>query len=160
MHVENVQRQRDIDEQIIQVASQIDLVGRAKHDGDWIYESIRIAATLWSASISSKTSFSEAAALLQRRGTMRAPISQLVAAMQQTDLSRCWDNMAGVLLWMSIVGGAAARELHEKTWLLSVGMRCIVALLVEHRYALLESLSKLLKVMKLWTESMPGMSMA
>jgi hypothetical protein len=135
---------------------QINALSHARYDGDWVYESCHIAVTLWATAISHKTSLTEAATLLERRGSMEAPVSKLVYALHQTDLSKCWDNMAGVLLWMSMIGGAAAKLQQEKSSLLAVAMRCIIVLLPEHRFALLDSLRKLLKVMQLWTDGRTG----
>lgn len=152
MHVENVQRQRDIDGELNEVRAQISAVNNTKHDGDWVYESCRIATTLWAAATSQKVPLMEAAASLERKSVMEAPITKLVHAIKQTDISTCWDNMAGVLLWMTMIGGAAAKEQEEKSYLLAVSVRCIIVLMGEHKYALVDSMMKLLKVMQLWTD--------
>ncbi|KAF2025688.1 hypothetical protein EK21DRAFT_93008 [Setomelanomma holmii] len=38
------------------------------------------------------------------------PLQTLKEALEQSDLSDCWGNMAGVLLWISLTAGAASRN--------------------------------------------------
>lgn len=121
-------------------------------DDDPIYESCRIAAVIYATSITHKVSLMESAECLNRRSDQQVSVSKLVEMLQRTNLVDCWDNMIGVLLWATLVGGAAAKEPREKNWLMAVAARCCITLLVEHRNPLLESIRVMMEVMRLWTD--------
>jgi hypothetical protein len=79
---------------------------------DWIYESCRIAALIYCRSIVQGMPLAQSASIMHARssgsGTGTTLISALHHAVEQTDRSRHWDDMRGVLLWVYLVGGAAS----------------------------------------------------
>jgi len=83
---------------------------------DWVYEACRIAALIYTSAIIRRVPFSVAAQIdlppaedqdghLGRSRLVEA----LYKALQRTDLSNVWQNMAGVLYWVCSIGAAAAR---------------------------------------------------
>ena len=70
---------------------------------DWVYESCRLASLIYSHMLCHRQSLP---------GAMSVPfydplVQELQAAIAKTDLSDCWGDMNGVLLWCTLVGGAA-----------------------------------------------------
>ena len=84
---------------------------------DWVYECCRLAALISSTAIFHRISFSAAARgpYLPASATATAiPLTRsLSAALAQTDFSDGWGDMAGCLLWVALVGGAAANGLTQ-----------------------------------------------
>ena len=92
---------------------------------DWVYEACRIAALIYTASISKRVPFYVAADPSQNPLLFRArgvPASypgahllttrlneELYEVLERTDMSNIWNNMPGVLYWVCAVGAAAAR---------------------------------------------------
>jgi hypothetical protein len=93
--------------------------------GDWIYEACRIAALIYTIAITMGIPFSAAAdpsysGSLETMTTSfdqnsdkrayRTPLTEaLYEALQRSDTSNIWNDMSGVLYWVSVVGAAAAR---------------------------------------------------
>lgn len=146
------QKLRDIEGQVNELSAGIRAISDVTDAaGDHIFESCRIAAMIYATSIIHKVSFTDSAGCLTGRSEYQVSVSRLIEMLQQTNLVGCWDNMIGTLLWITLVGGAAAKEPQEKNWLMAVATRCCLTLLVEHRYPLLESIRVMMKVMSLWT---------
>jgi hypothetical protein len=83
------------------------------HTPDWVYESCRIAALLYSRSIVEGTSLANSARSIHVVNTgqeLRSTtlLSALHAAIMQTDTHSCWNNLRGVFMWVCFVGGAAS----------------------------------------------------
>lgn len=80
---------------------------------DWIYECCRLAALIYCRSIVHGVPFPESANVMNARSSgADAPgitvISALHNALEQTERRGYWGDMYGVLLWVCLVGGAAA----------------------------------------------------
>ena len=79
---------------------------------DWIYECCRIAALIYCRSIVQGMPLAQSGNIMYARssgaGTGTTMISALHHAFEQTDRTRHWDDMCGVLLWVCLVGGAAS----------------------------------------------------
>lgn len=77
-------------------------------------------------------------------------LQQLRTALENSDLSDCWSDMAGVLFWVSLVGGAAARQSDKvlRKWIVAMAVRCSVVLAFEHGIAVVGALRRLLRVME------------
>lgn len=103
--------------------------------GDWVYESIRLTALLYTHALRHKIPFSVAAGSRNlstatsgaddsggstetlRRSSGKRPVDQgpgradvdprrIRECLIKTDLADCWNNMAGVLFWVALVAGA------------------------------------------------------
>jgi hypothetical protein len=63
-----------------------------------------------------------------------ALLTHLKIAIENSDLSECWSDMAGVLLWVSLVVGAASRKSDKvlKKWFSALSVRCSILLCFEH----------------------------
>lgn len=94
--------------------------------GDWIYEACRIAALIYTTAILTKVPFSVAAEdeytldtvhinNIYRTGSpshSRKPhlTEALFEVLKRTDTGNLWNDMSGVLYWVTAVGAAAARR--------------------------------------------------
>ena len=79
-------------------------------------------------------------------------------ALMRTDLSFCWDHLAGVLFWVSLVAGAAANpgpmaneervgvDEDTRKWLTAVAVRCCIVLSFEYGHAVLETLKRMVSI--------------
>ncbi|KAH7073642.1 hypothetical protein BKA63DRAFT_491628 [Paraphoma chrysanthemicola] len=93
---------------------------------DWIYETCRIVALIYTTAIIMRVPFSVAADLSHHHDipidagpptnsniaylpTTR-PTEALYEALGRTDVANLWNNMSGVLYWVCVVGAAAARS--------------------------------------------------
>jgi hypothetical protein len=63
-----------------------------------------------------------------------ALLSNLQAAIENSDISDCWADMAGVLLWVGLVAGAASRHGDKvpRKWFSALAVRCSIMLCFEH----------------------------
>lgn len=140
---------------------------------DWVYEACRIASLIYTAAIVERMPFSEAGG--SPDSPLRDPAlpntnSRLVESLYET-LKRCdmfdvWDDMAGVLYWVSSVGAAAARaplttvspaaqtqEVAYRIWvqrcLTMYSVRTMVIVIFEHPSAIIHSQKALLRVQRL-----------
>lgn len=93
--------------------------------GDWVYETCRLAALIYTTAIAMVVPFSVAAdpkhvdpfatPLLptnrndDKKAAKRHLSETLFETLQRTNTSNLWRNMSGVLYWVSAVGAAAAR---------------------------------------------------
>lgn len=77
-----------------------------------------------------------------------SPLHALRAALDRSDLSNCWDDMAGVLFWVALVGGAAASPGDRllRKWLVAMSVRCSIVLAFGHGAAVVGALRMLLRV--------------
>lgn len=88
--------------------------------GDYVYESVRIAALICLRALTCCIPFSSASTT--HSDTVRSPAidaylpALLYEALHLTDASECWDiNLAGVYHWVVLVGAAASRQTSEST---------------------------------------------
>ncbi|KAF1965523.1 hypothetical protein BU23DRAFT_560987 [Bimuria novae-zelandiae CBS 107.79] len=73
-------------------------------------------------------------------------LTHLKLALQNSNLSACWADMAGVLLWVALTVGAASRKSGEKVlnkWFKALAMRVTVVLCFEHPEAIHASLLRM-----------------
>lgn len=77
---------------------------------DWVHESIRLAALIYTKAILHHTSFSSAANVLHEDPTVgdQTTLCALLIAVEHTEVTGCWDAMRGIFLWVCLIGGAAA----------------------------------------------------
>lgn len=128
--------------------------------GDWYYETVRILSHIYATAIYHLVPFSVAAilakdTLVPERAALSVP-ERLKAAIEKThpDPDLCWGPlMTRVLMWTSIVGGAAANPLssdvatHEeradinpglesaRRYLISLGLRSTIVLACQSPYS-------------------------
>ncbi|KAH7089790.1 hypothetical protein FB567DRAFT_521560 [Paraphoma chrysanthemicola] len=93
---------------------------------DWVYETCRIAALIYTTAIIMRVPFSVAADLshhqyipIEAESSATAdigylpttrPTEALYEALGRTDVANLWNNMSGVLYWVCLVGAAASRS--------------------------------------------------
>jgi hypothetical protein len=85
--------------------------------------------------------------------SLRAPsdnsttfLTQLKATLESSDLSDCWADMAGVLLWVALTAGAASHKSDKKAlkkWFKALAMRVSIILCFEHPEAIHASLLRM-----------------
>lgn len=77
---------------------------------DWVHESIRLAALIYTNAILHHASFSSAANVLHQDALVsdRTCLYALLSAVEHTEVVGCWNDMRGVFLWVCLIGGAAA----------------------------------------------------
>jgi len=88
---------------------------------DWVYESCRIAAVIYTNTIKNLSKMGDCdpsvpASWGSSHGNIAPPPTkslpeQLFETLQKTDLAGIWQDMAGVLYWVCVVGAAAAHTL-------------------------------------------------
>lgn len=63
-----------------------------------------------------------------------AVLTNLRTAIDNSDMSDCWSDMAGVLFWIGLVAGAASRKSEKvlKKWFSALAVRCSIMLCFEH----------------------------
>ncbi|KAF7679307.1 hypothetical protein GT037_003055 [Alternaria burnsii] len=105
-------------------------------------------------SISASKSYSSA---LPSSNTMEEPTSQskflqeLVDALEKSDMSNCWDYMAGVLLWIALTAGAASSKSDHKVlrrYFSALAIRVSMFLCFEHPEALHATLLRMANILK------------
>ncbi|GME47118.1 hypothetical protein GTA08_BOTSDO13560 [Neofusicoccum parvum] len=148
--------------------------------GDWYYEAIRILSHIYATSMFHLVPFSVAAILAKdtlapERPSLSVP-ERLKAAIEKThpDPGQCWGPlMTRVLLWITVVGGAAANPLssdvtsHEeradinpglesaRRYLISLGLRCTIVLACQSPYSpayVLELLRRVIRIQGFFAE--------
>ena len=80
--------------------------------GDWVYESVRLAALIYTIALLHRIPFSTAVSILEdpRTGmTGRQLTRTLSEACCKTQCPEQWSSMGGVLLWVALVGAAAGQ---------------------------------------------------
>lgn len=144
--------------------------------GDWYYEAIRILSHIYANAFFHMVPFSVAAILASDTLTPSRPLSVpelLKAAIEKThpDPDFCWGPlMTRVLLWMTVVGGAAANPLASQVterdvraelypgletarrYLISLGLRSTIVLACQNPYSPAHVLEVLRKVIQIQGE--------
>lgn len=79
-------------------------------DLDWVQESIRLAALIYTHAIIHHTTFTSAATALHPDPVAgnTTLIHALLTAVEHTDVAGCWGDLRGVFLWVCLIGGAAS----------------------------------------------------
>ncbi|GME23146.1 hypothetical protein GTA08_BOTSDO05111 [Neofusicoccum parvum] len=85
------------------------------------YEACRLAGLLYAESLVGRRPLSEVVGA----GEGAVSLEALVEAIRRSDCphSECWGDMTGVLYWVTLVGGAAARDAVERRWLTALNVR-------------------------------------
>ncbi|KAK0659812.1 hypothetical protein DIS24_g3655 [Lasiodiplodia hormozganensis] len=122
----------------------------------WRYEACRLAAILHAESLVHRRPLSslpleaKSTTPASERSVGEVPdavsLERLVEAVKRSDcgFSECWGDMTGLLYWITLVGGAAARdEAPQRRWLTALNVRCAIVLAFEHRSAVVVSLRKM-----------------
>lgn len=73
---------------------------------DWVYESCRLAALIYCQIFCDRFPLSSTEATIFSYMPL---VHSLRDAIEKTDISDCWGDMAGVLFWCTLVGGRAMR---------------------------------------------------
>jgi hypothetical protein len=84
-----------------------------------------------------------------------ALLTSLKLVIQNSDLSNCWSEMAGVLMWIGLVIGAASRTSDDKAlkkWFSALPMRASILLCFEHSQAVNSTLLKMSEVIQALSE--------
>lgn len=152
MGIQSDPRFSAVSHSIDELAVSIHALNQLPSDDDYVFDACRIAALVYEISIARRVPFQQAAEMVGAEGIRNMPVQSLVFALQHTDLSSCWDNMCGVLLWIALVGSAASADSQDKSWLLSIAMRCCIVLLVERGDAVAETMRTMLEVTSLWAD--------
>lgn len=137
-----------------------------------IYEAVRLTSMVYSTALVSRVPFSKAAEICSSTGVtedLRRPLHvQIKEALMKTDISTCWGKMAGVLLWISLVAGAAASPRSQaavrpskeskdaRRWLAAVTIRCSILLGFEHPKAVLGTLKRMSELQRVLSAGTPG----
>lgn len=141
--------QSDPDEAMYDILSQIrsakyaeqTRISFATQNAKYTYEAIRLTSCLYAYALAHKVPFSTAAnALSPQRPAFHTLIKNALA---KTNMSECWGPLIGVLLWITLVGGASANPAsaditshglgdeeadEDRRWLAAVSVRCCILL--------------------------------
>lgn len=137
----------------------------------WTFEACRIASLIYSTAISAQIPFSEAAVLVDLQGesevafgdgTLPHCLHKLRDAVVNSNVGDSWADMIGVLLWVTLIGGAAARKPPScgvwtdndewtRKYMTSTAVRVLVLLCFEHSSPTVSSLRRLNEVQRLLT---------
>jgi hypothetical protein len=145
---------------------------------DHIYEAIRLTARIYADALTGNMDFSRASAFSTtttqtdasrprpRLSHVRSPAAyvEIVRHLMHTDLDRMWGGLSGILFFIVMVAGAAARRVHvqdlteaadlvcerqeeeARRWLAAVAVRCSIILGFEHGGAALATFQNMLFV--------------
>jgi hypothetical protein len=135
-------------------------------------EAIRLTARLYADALVGNVNFSQASSFPTRtgcsaeRGPAEHPAAfvEIVRHLRHTDLDGIWGGLSGVLFWITLVAGAAAKkakledineaadlaiereEEEARQWLAAVAVRCSIILGFEHSAATLGCLYNMLDI--------------
>jgi hypothetical protein len=139
---------------------------------DRMNEAIRLTSRLYADALVGNVSFSHASSFPTRPSSLAeqghaehpAAFVEIVRHLRHTDLDRVWGGLSGVLFWISLVAGAAAKkaklkdineagdlaiereEEEARQWLAAVAVRCSIILGFEHSTATLGCLQNMLDI--------------
>lgn len=124
----------------------------------WVFESVRLAALIYTHAIIYRTSFATAANTPSQSSSLGTTtlLRAMLNAVDHTDPINCWGNMRGVFLWVCLIGGAASWDTAPETestvsapplaWVRKCfslwAVRAVVSAGVEHADGLLEALRR------------------
>jgi hypothetical protein len=132
----------------------------------YMFESVRLASLVYAHALANKIPFSKAAKQVRSSssptiGSQEEPEPmpiQIQRALLRTDVSYCWDHLAGVLFWVTLVAGAAANpgplanedrvgeDEDARKRLTAIGVRCCIVLSFEYGHSVLETLKRLIAI--------------
>ena len=132
----------------------------------YMFESVRLASLIYAHSLANKISFSKAAKQVRSSsspiigsGEEPEPMPiQIQRALLRTDVSYCWDHLAGVLFWVTLIAGASANpgplanedrvgeDEDARKRLTAIGVRCCIVLSFEYGQSVLETLKRVLAI--------------
>lgn len=150
----------------------------ASTSDQYIYEAVRLTAQIYVEALTNEVPFSRAAARLKTRAGSRGTGSsessdsseahkpslpvQIRDTIQHTDMTQCWQHLAGVLLWITLVAGASAnpeileddcvpRVRHNedeeaRTYLAAITVRTNVLLSFDHPQVIAGTLESMLAI--------------
>lgn len=138
---------------------------------DHIYEAIRLTSRIYADALMGTMKFSQASAFSTQREEARPDYAgsptvlvDIVRHLMHTDLDRMWGGLSGILFWIVMVTGAAAKrtqvkdlteaadlvnerqEEEARRWLAAVAVRVSIILGFEHGGALLGTLQTMLHI--------------
>lgn len=135
---------------------------------DRVNEAIRLTGRVYADALVRNVNFSRASSAQTQCSTQRAEdpaaFVEIVRHLRHTDLDRVWGELAGVLFWITLVAGAAAKsarvkdineavdlaigreENEARQWLAAVAVRCSIILGFEHGAATLGCLRNMLDI--------------
>jgi len=139
---------------------------------DRMNEAIRLTARVYADALVNNVNFSRASSFPSRTGHSTAQghaehpaaFVEIVRHLRHTDLDRIWGGLSGVLFWIALVAGAAAKKAKTKDineaadlaiereeeearqWLAAVAVRCSIILGFEHGAATLGCLRNMLDI--------------
>lgn len=147
----------------VQPAAELDFPNGA-HDRK-MFEAIRLASLIYAHAMANKIPFSKAASQVRStsmtdngREENKSMTIQIRDVLKDTDLSYCWDHLAGVLFWITLIAGAGANpgpmdnedrvgdEEDARKWLAAIAVRCCIVLSFEHGHSVLETLKRLVAI--------------
>lgn len=109
---------------------------------DWVYEACRVVA------VTQVIFMRLGIPLFSSRLPNQYSSTTLKVLLERSNVASCWEGMTGVLLWITLVGAAVTASSHEKRWMRAIAVRCTVLLAFDHRFALLNTLHNLLRIME------------
>ena len=139
---------------------------------DRMNEAVRLTARVYADALTGNVNFSQASSFPTRTGYSAAQghvehpaaFVEIVRHLRHTDLDRVWGGLSGVLFWITLVAGAAAKraktkdineaadlaiereEEEARQWLAAVAVRCSIILGFEHSAVTLGSLLNMLNI--------------
>jgi hypothetical protein len=139
---------------------------------DRMNEAIRLTARLYADALLGNVNFSRASSFPTRTGHSAehghpedpSAFVKIVRHLRHTDLDRIWGGLSGILFWITLVAGAAAKKANLKDineaadlaiereeeearqWLAAVAVRCSIILGFEHGTATLGCLQNMLDI--------------
>ena len=130
-----------------------------------MFEAVRLASLIYAQALANKIPFSKAASQVRSSNSLTENEEQaepmpikIKKALMRTDVSYCWDHLAGVLFWVTLIAGAAANpgplanedrigeDEDARKWLTAVAVRCCIVLSFEYGQSVLETLKRLLAI--------------
>ncbi|KAJ4412151.1 hypothetical protein N0V91_000619 [Didymella pomorum] len=89
-------------------------------------------------------------------GVSIAVLEDLKDALDLSDLSECWSDMAGVLLWVALTAGAASHKIDDyalKKWFRALAVRTSLLLCFEHPEAIHATYLKMSRIVEALSNS-------
>lgn len=164
---QNTQSLKNLHKKIAQYPSAAELEKNSiLNSRDWKYEVIRVASLIQATAIIKCVPLSEALQYCAQQNPKpksasnepsvpaqagpTALLKDLKIAIQNSDISDCWDDMAGVLLWVSLTVGAASRKSDKvlRQWFSALVIRTSLLLCFQHPEAIYGTLLRMSKIIE------------
>lgn len=131
----------------------------------YTFEAVRLTSLVYAHALANKIPFSKAATQVRSSSTPSGgqdepdpmPI-QIKEVLMRTDVSFCWDHLAGALFWVTLIAGAAANpgplanedrvgvDEDARKWITAVSVRCCIVLSFEYGHSVLETLKRMVVI--------------